>query len=159
VLVGREWLAEWQCKDPITQRRFVGLRDFVEGARATAFAEPARRHVLFQKPRPRAGGARAMNYVYLVTGVVWAALNLYWAIRFREYRKFLAGAFFVSWGVQLYFYFMKVSVPLAGTSFVVTPEVDFYRSCIHLVLFLLCLYFGFFSKPKGSPTSAGLDAR
>ena len=100
-----------------------------------------------------------MNYVYLVTGVVWAALNLYWAIRFREYRKFLAGAFFVSWGVQLYFYFMKVSVPLASTSFVVTPEVDFYRSFIHLVLFLLCLYFGFFSKPKGSPTSAGLDAR
>jgi hypothetical protein len=57
---------------------------------------------------------------------------------------------------------LKVSVPLAGTSFVVTPEIDFYRSFIHLALFLLCLYFGFFSKPKGSPTSAGvaeLDAR
>jgi hypothetical protein len=88
-------------------------------------------------------------YVYLVTGIVWAALNLYWAIRFREYRKFLAGAFFVSWGVQPYFYFMNVSVPLAGTSFVVTPEIDFDRSFIHLVLFLLCLYFGFFSRPKG----------
>jgi hypothetical protein len=24
------------------------------------------------------------------------------------------GAFFVSWGVQVYFYFMKVSVPLAA---------------------------------------------
>jgi hypothetical protein len=55
-----------------------------------------------------------MPYVYLVTGIVWAALSLYWAIRFREYRKFLAGAFFVSWGVQLYFYFMKVSGGLRG---------------------------------------------
>ena len=100
-----------------------------------------------------------MGYVYLVTGIVWAVLNLYWAIRFREYRKFLAGAFFVGWGVQVYFYFMKVSVPLAATSFVITPEIDFYRSFIHLVLFLLCLYFGFFPNPKGSPRSAGFDAR
>jgi hypothetical protein len=30
-----------------------------------------------------------------VLNCVWAALNLYWAIRFREYRIFLAGAFFV----------------------------------------------------------------
>jgi uncharacterized protein (DUF486 family) len=99
-----------------------------------------------------------MGYVCLAMAIVWAALNLYWAIRFREYRKFLAGAFFVSWGVQLYFYFMKVSVPLAGTSLVVTPEIDFYRSFIHLGLFLLCLYFGFFSKPKASSTSV-FDAR
>jgi hypothetical protein len=100
-----------------------------------------------------------MGYVYLATGIVWAVLNLYWAIRFREYRKFLAGAFFVSWGVQVYFYFTKVSVPLIGTSLVVTPEIDFYRSFIHLLLFLLCLYFGFFSHRKGLPKSAGFDAR
>jgi len=43
---------------------------------------------------------------------------------------------------------MKVSAPLAGTSFVVTPEIDFYCSFIHLVLFLLCLYFGFFKSPQ-----------
>ena len=89
-----------------------------------------------------------MGYVYLVTGIVWGALNLYCAIRFREYRKFLAGAFFVSWGVQLYFWAMKVSVPLAGTGFVVTPPIDFNRSVIHLALFRMCLYFGFFSKPR-----------
>jgi hypothetical protein len=100
-----------------------------------------------------------MGYVYLGTGILWAALNLYWAIRFREYRKFLAGAFFVSWGVQLYFWFTKVSVPLVGTSFVVTPEIDFYRSFIHLALFLLCLYFGFFARPNGSSSLAGFDAR
>ncbi len=95
-----------------------------------------------------------MGYVYLATGTVWGVLNLYWAIRFQEYRKFLAGAFFVSWGVQLYLYFMNVSIPLAGTSLIVTPEVDFYRSFIHLALFLLCLYFGFFWKLNGSSTSA-----
>ncbi|HLJ20313.1 MAG TPA: hypothetical protein VKU84_08950 [Stellaceae bacterium] len=91
-----------------------------------------------------------MVTVYVVTGIVWGLLNLHWAVRFREYRKFLAGAFFVSWGVQVYFYAMDVSVPLAGTRFVVTPEIDFYRSFLHLALFLLCLYFGFFSHPKRS---------
>jgi hypothetical protein len=96
-----------------------------------------------------------MGYVYLGTGISWVALNLYWAIRFREYRKFLAGAFFVSWGVQLYFWLTKVSVPLLGTSFIVTPEIDFYRSFIHLALFLLCLYFGFFSRRKGSSARTG----
>jgi hypothetical protein len=40
-----------------------------------------------------------------------------------------------------------------GHELVVTPEIDFYRSFIHLVLFLLCLYFGFFSKPKAPPAS------
>lgn len=89
-----------------------------------------------------------MVTIFIAAGIVWSALNLYWAIRFREYRKFLAGAFFVSWGVQVYFYFMNVSVPLAGTNFIVTPQIDFYRSFIHLALFLLCLYFGFISKPK-----------
>ena len=89
-----------------------------------------------------------MLYGLIGLAVVWGALNLYWAIRYREYRKFLAGAFFVSWGVQVYFYFMNVSVPLAGTSFVVTPQISLWRSFIHLVFFLLCTYYGFFHKPK-----------
>ena len=91
-----------------------------------------------------------MVAIFIAAGIAWGALNLYWAIRYREYRKFLAGAFFVSWGVQLYFYFMDVSVPIVGTRIVVTPQIDFYRSFIHLILFLLCLYFGFISKPKGA---------
>ena len=53
-----------------------------------------------------------MLYGLMAFAVVWALLNVYWAVRSREYRKFLAGAFFVSWGTQVYFYFAKVSVPL-----------------------------------------------
>jgi len=95
-----------------------------------------------------------MLYGLMAFAFVWALLNLYWAIRYREYRKFLAGAFFVSWGTQVYFYFAKVSVPLLGTPFVVTPEISFWRSFPHLVFFLLCLYFGFIHKPKGPPREA-----
>jgi len=87
-------------------------------------------------------------------GVVWGLPTLYLAIRYREVRKFLAGAFFVSGGTCAYFYFAKVSVPLLGTDVVLTPEIEGLRSIPHFVFFLLCLYFGFFSKPKGS-SSAG----
>ncbi len=34
------------------------------------------------------------------------------AVRLREYRKFLAGAFFVSSGMQIYFYLAKIPIPL-----------------------------------------------
>jgi hypothetical protein len=91
-----------------------------------------------------------MLYVLLVVVFVWGLTTIYLAYRFREFRKFLAGAFFVSWGIQLYLYFSKVSVPLLGTNFVLTPEINGMRSIPHFIFFLLCLYFGFFSKPKGS---------
>ena len=96
-----------------------------------------------------------MLYVLLTAAVVWGLATIYLAYRFRDFRKFLAGAFFVSWGIQLYLYFAKVSVPLLGTSFVFTPESSGARSIPHFIFVLLCLYFGFFSKPKGSSTSAG----
>ena len=95
-----------------------------------------------------------MLYGLMAFAVVWALLNVYWAVRSREYRKFLAGAFFVSWGTQVYFYFAKVSVPLVGTNFVFTPEISLVRSVPHLILFLLCLYFGFIHQPKASPREA-----
>jgi hypothetical protein len=98
-----------------------------------------------------------MLYVLLGTGVVWGVATIYLAYRFREYRKFLAGAFFVSWGILLYLYFANVSVPLLGTGLVLTPEISGARSIPHFIFFLLCLYFGFFSKPTGSPSSAGSD--
>jgi hypothetical protein len=75
---------------------------------------------------------------------------LYFAWRSREFRKFLAGAFFVSAGVQFYLYLAKVSVPLLGTNLVLTPEISGFRSIVHFILFGLCLYFGFMKKPKGS---------
>jgi len=98
-----------------------------------------------------------MLYVLLAAVVLWGLATIYLAYRFREFRKFLAGAFFVSWGIQLYLYFAKVSVPLLGTDFVFTPEISGARSIPHFVFFLLCLYFGFFSKPKGSSSSARAD--
>ncbi len=74
--------------------------------------------------------------------------TLYFAWRSREFRKFLAGAFFVSAGILFYLYLAKVSVPLLGTNLVVTPEISGWRSIVHFILFGLCLYFGFIQKPK-----------
>lgn len=76
--------------------------------------------------------------------------TLYFASRSRDFRKFLAGAFFVSAGIQFYLYLAKVSVPLLGTNLVVTPEISGWRSIVHFVLFGLCLYFGFIQKSKAS---------
>ena len=75
--------------------------------------------------------------------------TLYFAWRSREFRKFLAGAFFVSTGILFYLYLANVSVPLLGTNLVVTPEISGWRSIVHFILFGLCLYFGFIQKPKG----------
>src|SRR5262245_28543994 len=96
-----------------------------------------------------------MLYVLLAAAVVWGSATIYLAYRYREFRKFLAGAFFVSWGIQLYLYFANVSVPLLGTGFVFTPEISGARSIPNFIFFLLCLYFGFFLRPKGSSSSAG----
>jgi hypothetical protein len=74
--------------------------------------------------------------------------SLYLAWRNRDFRKFLAGALFVSSGIFFYLYLADVSVPLSGTSFVETPEISGGRSIIHFSLFLLCLYFSFVRKPK-----------
>ena len=94
-----------------------------------------------------------MLYVLVAAAIVWGLTTLYLAYRFREFRKFLAGAFFVSWGIQLYLYFANVSVPLLGTNFVFTPEISGVRSIPHFIFFVLCLYFGFFSKTKGSSST------
>jgi len=75
---------------------------------------------------------------------------LYFAVRSTEFRKFLAGAFFVSAGMQFYFYIADVPMPLVGTDIVQTPDLSGVRAVIHFVLFLTTLYFGFFRKPKES---------
>jgi hypothetical protein len=80
--------------------------------------------------------------------VIFGLPTLYFAWRSREFRKFLAGAFFVSAGIQFYLYLADVSVPLIGTGIVQTPEISALRAIPNLVLFLLCLYFGFISKTK-----------
>src|SRR5262249_38391596 len=85
----------------------------------------------------------------IAAAVIMAVGSLYFAWRSRDFRKFLAGAFFVSSGVLFYLYLADVSVPLFGTSLVETPHISGGRSIVHFILFLLCLYFGFVSKPKG----------
>lgn len=84
--------------------------------------------------------------------VLYAAAALYVAIKYREVRKFLAGAFFVSSGVLSYLWMTGTPVPIvlpyAGIISVETPDISGQRAIIHFILFLLCLYFGFFSKPK-----------
>ena len=89
-----------------------------------------------------------MITVYIVIGVIDAVVSLYFAWRYREFRKFLAGAFFVSSGVLFYLYLADVSVPLLGTNFVETPMLSGTRSIVHFILFLLCFYFGWVNKPK-----------
>ena len=87
----------------------------------------------------------------LITAIIIFGIpTIYLAVRYREYRKFLAGAFFVSSGVQCYLYMVKVSVPLLGTSLVFTPEISGVRSILHFIFFLICFYFGFIRKPKDS---------
>lgn len=86
--------------------------------------------------------------------VLYALASLYVAVRYREVRKFLAGAFFVSSGILWYLWITGISVPLVmpfvGTVAVETPDISGQRAIVHFVLFLLCFYFGFIGKPKHS---------
>jgi len=85
--------------------------------------------------------------LYVAAAVIMAGGSLYLAWRYRDARKFLAGAFFVSSGVLFYLWLADVSVPILGTGFVETPRISGGRAIVHFVLFLLCLYFGFIRKP------------
>jgi hypothetical protein len=76
---------------------------------------------------------------------VWCSKGLdAMRINWKEVCKFLSGAFFVSAGVNAYFYFTHLAVPFLG--FTISPELLGLRSIIHFVLFLLCFYFGFIRK-------------
>lgn len=87
-------------------------------------------------------------YLYIALAIILGAGSLYFASKSKEYVKFLAGAFFVSSGMLLYFYFAKMHVPLLGTNFVETPDISLGRGMIHFLLFLACLYYGFLKKEK-----------
>src|SRR5262252_4226044 len=88
--------------------------------------------------------------LYMAAAVIMAVGSLYFALRSRDFRKFLAGAFFVSSGILFYLYLADVSVPLLGTSFVEIPQISGGRSIVHFILFLLCFYFGFVRKPRAN---------
>jgi hypothetical protein len=97
-----------------------------------------------QRGRPKV----IITYIALV--IIVGGATIYFVAKSREFRKFLAGSFFVSTGIQFYLYLAGVSVPLLGTDFVLTPELNGLRSIPHFIFFLLCLYFGFIRKPKNS---------
>ena len=86
--------------------------------------------------------------------VLYALATLYVAVKYREVRKFLAGAFFVSSGTCWYLWMARVSLPIVlpydRSISVETPEISGQRAIVHFVLFLFCFYFGFISKPKQS---------
>jgi hypothetical protein len=86
--------------------------------------------------------------LYIAAALMMALGSLYFAWRSREFRKFLAGAFFVTSGILFYFYLADVSVPLLGTDFVETPRISGGRAIVHFILFLLCFYFGFIRRSK-----------
>jgi hypothetical protein len=83
--------------------------------------------------------------ILLAALVVIGGPTVYCAVRSKEFRKFLAGAFFVSGGIQFYLYLANVSVPLLGTTFVQTPELSVKRSILHFIFFVITFYFGFIS--------------
>jgi hypothetical protein len=89
--------------------------------------------------------------------VLYALATLYVAIKYREARKFLAGAFFVSSGMCWYLWVTGISLPIvlpyAETISVETPEISGQRAIVHFILFLLCVYFGFISKPRPNISS------
>jgi uncharacterized protein (DUF486 family) len=89
-----------------------------------------------------------MIIILVMCAVLVGGATIYWAAKSRDFRKFLAGAFFVSAGIQFYLYLVRVSVPLLGTNLVQTPDVSAVRSVIHFILFLVTLYFGFIRKHK-----------
>src|SRR5262245_37694868 len=96
------------------------------------------------------GAAKARLIVAILIAAIMAVggATVYVAVRNREFRKFLAGAFFVSGGIQFYLYLAGVSVPLLGTGFVQTPALGGVRSIVHFMCFLITFYFGFIKSPR-----------
>ena len=92
---------------------------------------------------------------YLVTAIILIGLpTLYVAVRYREYRKFLAGAFFVSSGMQFYFYLAKIPIPLTWTSAVQSPELSAGGARSTSCSFLSVCISGGSSVPGAARTSA-----
>jgi hypothetical protein len=91
-----------------------------------------------------------MVIVYSLLAFIAAVLTIFFVYKSRNFRKFLAGAFFVSSGIQFYLFLANVSIPLLGTDYVQTPTLSGIRSSIHFLFFALCFYFGFIKKPMKS---------
>jgi hypothetical protein len=93
--------------------------------------------------------------LYMAIAIIMAVGSFYFAWRNHDFRKFLAGAFFVSSGILFYLYLADASVPLLGTGFVETPQISGGRSIVHFTLFLFCFYFGFVQEAGREARRAG----
>jgi hypothetical protein len=91
-----------------------------------------------------------MTAIYIILIISIILLTIYFVIKSIDFRKFLTGAFFVSGGIQIYLAFAKVSIPVLGTDIVQNSELGYARGVLHLVLCLICFYFGFIKQPKRS---------
>ena len=89
-----------------------------------------------------------MTAIYIIIILSIIILTIYFVIKSIDFRKFLTGAFFVSGGIQLYLAFAKVSIPVLGTDIVQNSELGYARGILHLILCLVCFYFGFIKKSK-----------
>ena len=89
-----------------------------------------------------------MTAIYIIIILSIIILTIYFIIKSVDFRKFLTGAFFVSGGIQLYLAFAKVSIPVLGTDIVQNSELGYARGILHLILCLVCFYFGFIKKSK-----------
>jgi hypothetical protein len=89
-----------------------------------------------------------MTAIYIIIILSIIILTIYFVIKSVDFRKFITGAFFVSGGIQLYLAFAKVSIPVLGTDIVQNSELGYARGILHLILCLVCFYFGFIKKSK-----------
>jgi len=91
--------------------------------------------------------------IWLIAYIILSAVAAcYLAIKYREVRKFLSGAFFVSSGILWYLWVNNITIPIvmpyAGEVSVESPAISGQRAIVHFVLFLACFYFGFVRRPK-----------
>ncbi len=94
-----------------------------------------------------------MAVIYIILILLILLLTIYFVVKSVDFRKFLTGAFFVSGGIQLYLAFAKVSIPVLGTDIVQNSELGYIRGTVHLILCLICFYFGFIKKNKTMETN------
>ncbi len=95
-----------------------------------------------------------MIYLFLPVLVGVVVVSGWFAYHSVDFRKFLAGAFFVSGGVQVYLAAVGVAVPVFGTEIVQSPDVGWVRGAIHLGLGVVAFYFGFLQRRAQAVTLA-----
>ena len=78
------------------------------------------------------------DIIHAVPEFIWECGVM--SISWKEVCKFLSGAFFVSAGVNAYFYVTHLAVPFLG--FTISPESLGLRSIIHFALFLIASTLG-----------------